>query len=124
MSYRKLIGAVAFGLLLLVGVVIRYVAGISQEDWDPVWALAYTIGLCVAFILAFYDRKNFPEKTWDYNPRRGVMYFFLGWIILPISIGVDAMFGANITLSSMIIGTFFISSLIGLLGTFTANVGV
>ena len=124
MGPRKLVGAVVFGLLLLLGLVLRYAAGISQDQWDPVWSIVYALGLCVAIFMAFYDRKNFPEKTWDFNPKRGVFYFFLGWIVFPLMIAIDAVFGADFTLTGMAVGTFFLSLLIGIAGTFTENVGV
>lgn len=119
-----MIGAVALGLLLLVGLGIRYIAGISQDDWDPIWSLAYALGVGVALFTAFYDRKNFPEKTWDFNPKRGILYFFLGWIIFPVMIGVEAIFGTEFTLSRMALGTLAMSVLVGIVGTFTENVGV
>lgn len=124
MNPRKLIGAVALGLLLLLALAIRYIAGIPQDNWNPLWSLAYVIGLCVALFMAFYDRKNLPEKVWDFNPKRGVLYFLLGWIIFPFMMVVDALFGAELTLSGMAAGTFFMSVLIGVAGTFTENVGV
>lgn len=90
MSRRKLIGAVALGLLVLPALGVRYIGGISQDEWDPLWSIAYVFALCVALFTAFYDRKNFPEKTWDFKPQRGILYFFLGCIIFPIMIGVEA----------------------------------
>ncbi len=124
MNPCKLIGAVALGLLLLLALAIRYIAGIPQDDWNPFWSLAYVVGLCVASFMAFYDRKNFPEKVWDFSPKRGVLYFLLGWIIFPLMMVVDAMFGAEFTLIGMAAVTFFMSVFIGIAGTFTENVGV
>ena len=121
---RKLIGAVALGLLLLLGVASHYVPGLSQDGWDLWWRLAYGLALGMALFATFYDRKNFPEKTWDYNPKRGVAYFFLGWIIFPIMMGVEAVSGTDFTLSRMVLGTLALSALVGILGTFTGNVGV
>lgn len=124
MNPRKVIGAVALGLLLLLGLAVRYIAGISQDEWDPLWSLAYLLGFCIALFMAFYDRKNFPTKTWDFNPKRGASYFLLGWIIFPFMMVIDAFSGADFTLSGMAVGTFFMSVLIGVAGTFTENVGV
>lgn len=124
MNPRKLIGAVALGLLLLLTLAIRYLAGIPQDDWNPLWSLIYVVGLCIALFMAFYDRKNIPEKVWDFNPKRGVLYFLLGWIIFPFIMAVDAIFGAEFTLSGMAASTLFMSVLIGIAGTFTEHVGV
>ena len=124
MNPRKLIGGAAFCMLLLWGWASSYIEGVSQNDWAPLWRLAYGVGLCVTFVIAFYDRKNFPEKAWDFNPKRGALYFFLGWIIFPVLIGVEALSGTDFNLSRMVIGTLAMSVLIGILGTFTENVGV
>ena len=121
---RKLAGIVTLCLLLLMGAGVSYTEGISQDDWDPLWRLAYVISLCAAFVVAFYDRKNAPAKTWDFNPKRGILYFCLGWLIFPLMIGVDVFFGADFSTVRMMMGTFAMSVLIGILGTFTENVGV
>lgn len=88
------------------------------------WSLAYALAVSAALFAAFYDRKNFPEKTWDFNPKRGVLYFFLGWFIFPVLIGVDAVFGTDLTPSGMVLGTLALSVLVGVVGMFTENVGV
>ena len=124
MNPRRLIGVVALGLLLLLALAIRYIAGIPQEKWSSLWSLAYVVGLCAALFMAFYDRKNFPEEVWDFNPKRGLVYFLLGWILFPFMMVVDAVFGAEFKLSGMAAGTLFMSVLIGVAGTFTENVGV
>lgn len=123
MNPRKVVGAVALSLLMLMGLGIRYITGIPQDSWDPLWVIAYVVALCVALFTAFYDRKNFPEKTWDYNPKRGVLYFFLGWIIFPVMIGVEAISGTDLMLGRMLVGTLALSVLVGILGMFTENVG-
>ena len=124
LNTRKLIGAVALSLLLLLALAVRYIADIPQDAWKPLWSFAYVLVLCVALFMAFYDRKIFPEKAWDFNPKRGVLYFFLGWIIFPFMMVIDAIFGVEFTMSGMAVGTFVMSVLIGIAGTFTENVGV
>lgn len=119
-----MIGGAAFGMLLLLGLGIRYILGIPQDDWGLLWSLAYIISLCVALVIAFYDRKNLPKKTWHFDPKRGVLYFFLGWIVFPIMIVVEALSGTDFAVSRMLMGTLAMSALIGILGTFTENVGV
>lgn len=124
LNRRKLIGAVALGLLVLLGLASRYVPALSQDDWGIWWKLAYVIAVCAALFAAFYDRKNFPEKTWDFNPKRGLLYFFLGWIILPVMIGMEAASGTDFAVSRMVLVTLALSFLLGIAGTFTENVGV
>lgn len=117
-------GATALGLLLLFGLVSRYVPGLSQDDWGTWWKLAYVLATCAALFSAFYDRENFPEKTWDYNPKRGLQYFVFGWIIFRVLIAIEAVSGTDFTLSRMVLGTLALSVLVGILGMFTENVGV
>ena len=124
LNRRRLMGAVALGLLLLLGLAGRYVPGLSQDDWGTWWKLAYVIAVGAALFAAFYDRKNFPEKTWDFNPKRGLLYFFLGWFIFPVMIGVEAISGTDFTFSRMVLGTLALSVLVGIFGTFTESVGV
>jgi hypothetical protein len=119
---RKLIGAVAFGLLLLLGFGLRTLVGVSDDDW--LWRGTYVVALCAAMLCAFYDRSNFSEKAWDYNPKRGVLYFLLGWVLFPVLIGVDAAFGAEIGVQRAMVGTLFLSVLAGIVGTFTENMGI
>ena len=124
MNPRKIIGAVALSLLLVLGFALRYIAGIPHDEWNFAWSFAYGLAVCVALFVTFYDRKNFPEKAWDFNPKRGMLYFLLGWIVFPLMMVVDAISGAEFTLSGMVVGTFFLSVLIGVAGTFTENVGL
>lgn len=123
MNRRKLLGAFTLGLLLLVGWGSRYVPGFSQGNWQAWWKLAFVIALCAAIVITFYDRKNFLE-AWDFNPKRGLLYFLLGLIIFPVMVGVDAIFGADLSLSRMVVGTLAMSLVAGILGMFTENVGV
>ena len=80
--------------------------------------------MCAALIAAFYDRNNFSDKMWDFNPKRGLLYFFCGWLIFPVTIVIEMIFGTDITLCRMVLGTLGLSVLIGILGTITENVGV
>jgi len=124
LNKRKLIGFVALALLLLVGWISRNVPGLSPSDWGTGWKLAYGVSVCAALFAAFCDRRNFPEKTWDFNPKRGFTYFLLGWIMFPVMIGMSAASGSDISLSGMVIATLALSVLVGIAGAFTENVGI
>lgn len=105
MNRRRLIGAVALGLLLMLGVASRYVPRLAQDDWGMWWKLTYCLMLSAAFFAAFYDRKHLPKRAWDFNPKRGLQYFLLGWITFPVMIGLAAMSGTDFALSRMVLGT-------------------
>ena len=120
MNPRKLIGAIAFLGLLAFGALSKS----SQDDWNAIQSLAFVIAICIAMVATLYDPKNLPEKVWDFDPKRGLMYFGLGWILFPLLIAVDAFTKSDFSWSGMLIGTLAMSFLVGIAGTFTENVGV
>ena len=120
MKSRKLIGAVTFVCLLVIGAVTKS----SQASWDPLLSVVFVVAVCIAMWMTFYDRKNYPAKVWDFNPKRGLLYFFISWLIFPLLIAGRAFTGADFSLSAMLIGTLLMSILIGVAGIFTENVGV
>ena len=124
MNHRKLVGASTLGVLVLLGFGSRFVPGFYQDDWDPWYRMAYIIAMCGALFAACYDRKNLPEKFWDFNPKRGLVYFLLGWILFPVMIAINAISGSDFTLSNVVLATLALSVLIGVVGSFTENVGV
>jgi hypothetical protein len=63
-------------------------------------------------------------KAFDFNPRRGLFYFLAGLIAFPLLAVIDAIFGAELTLSSMILYTLVASTMAGLAGLFTENIGL
>lgn len=124
LNRRKLIGLIALCLLLAFGWISQTVPPLSQDVWALGWKIAFVVAMCISFLAAFYDRKNLPQKLWDYNPRRGLLYFFFGWLIFPVMIGINAASGADFTINGMVLGTLGLSALIGIVGTFTENVGI
>ena len=120
MSQRKLMGAVVLVALIIFGAVTKS----NHTDWDPLLSLGFILVICAAFVVAFYDKKNMPKKVWDFDPKRGLLYFCLGWVIFPIVIAVNAFSDANFSWSGMVIGTLIMSVLIGIAGTLMENVGV
>ena len=120
MNPRKIIGALAFVGLLIFGAISKS----NQADWEPIARITFVLAVCGAFLIAFYDRRNLPEKAWDFDPKRGFLYFCFGWILFPIMIAADAFTEADFSWSEILVGTFIMSILIGIAGTFTENVGI
>ena len=124
MRTRKWIGVVAFIVLIITGFVIRFWFDIDPDEWHPLGSLAYVIALCITLIMAFYDPKDLPKKTFDYNPRRGLQYFLFGWIIFPVLLGIEAYSKANLSIETITVGTLVMSIFVGVIGMFTENVGI
>ena len=120
MNPRKLVGGIAFVGLLIFGAFSKS----SHDDWNALQSLAFIIAICGAMILTLYDRGNLPRKVWDFNPKRGLLYFCLGWILFPVMIAVASFSQADFSWAGMLAGTFAMSIFIGIAGTFTENVGI
>ncbi|MDG5750999.1 hypothetical protein P8R33_07775 [Qipengyuania sp. XHP0211] len=120
MNPRKIIGALIFVGLLIFGGITKS----GQDDWNVVQRLAFILAVCLAMVATFYDRKNLPKKVWDFDLKRGFLYFCFGWILFPIMVAADAFTGGDFSWSGMLVGTLGMSILIGIAGTFTENVGI
>lgn len=114
----------AFCALLFFGWISQSESRLSQDNWSIGWKLAFGVAVCAAFLVTFYDKKNLPKKLWDLNPKRGFLYFVLGWLIFPVMIGFRAMSGNDLELTEVLLITLGMSALIGIVGTFTENVGI
>lgn len=124
LNRRKLIGAFALCALLIFGWISQSDSTFSQDNWAVGWKLAFGAAVCAAFLVTFYDKKNVPKKLWDFNPKRGLLYFLLGWLIFPVIIGIQALSGNDFPISEMVLVTLGMSALIGVAGAFTENVGI
>lgn len=124
LNRRKLISAIALCALLIFGWVSQFGPTLLQGNWAIGWKLAFGVAVCATFLATFYDKRNLPKKLWDLNPRRGLLYFLLGWLIFPVMIGIEAISGSNFELTEMVLITLGMSALIGIAGTFTENVGI
>ena len=120
MNLRKLIGGIAFVGLLIFGALSKS----SQDDWNAIQSLAFIIAICITMVLTFYDRKNLPERVWDFDPKRGFLYFCFGWLLFPLMIAANSFTQAGFSWTGMLTGTLAMSILIGIAGTFTKNVGI
>jgi len=117
-------GIVAFIGLLLLGFAARYIPELDQQNWHLGIKIAFILFLCCAMFAAFYDKKNFSGKTWDFNPKRGLFFFFLGLLIFPILALIKASFSTDLTWTGMITFTLIGSVIIGVLGIFTEHIGI
>lgn len=125
MNRRKLIGGIA--LVLLAGWAFGFgpEGRFSQAEWSTWGKLVFAVAICGALFAAFYDRKNLPQKAFDFSPKRGLLYFMLGWFLFPVLL----MFrwgwrDLDYSVAELALGTLCMSVLIGIVGTFTENTGI
>lgn len=125
MNRRKLIGGIALLALMSFAFGFGPEGRIVPNQWGTGVKLAFAIAICSALFAAFYDRKNLPRKAFDYNPKRGLLYFLAGWILFPIMLvwrwGVRDM---DYSVAELALGTLVMSVLVGIIDTFTENTGI
>lgn len=80
------------------------------------------IGLASLWVLR--DPPDPKAKAFDFNPRRGAFYFVAGFVIFPVAAVVNAIFGADLSIASMVVFTLVGSCVAGIAGTFTENIGI
>jgi hypothetical protein len=116
--------------LAFVGIGICSLAVLSQnwilgKDHQSPWFIWVPILAVLGWSMWQLRERPDPEsKAFDFNPKRGVLYFFLGFLIFPFMLAMDAIFGTQISLLNAAIVTAGGSAFIGLVGTFTEHVGV
>jgi hypothetical protein len=121
---RKLIGLIALAVLILTSLASEFVIGANPDDWPLSIKAIFGLAICIAIFAAFYDRRNFAEKHWDFNPKRGALYFGTAWFIYPVVIGVGMLLEASLSWTGILVGTAIVAVLAGALGTFTENTGL
>ncbi len=119
---RTKLGFVGIALCLAFLVFQKWALG---PDYQAPWY----VWVPMLFVLGWslWQLKEPPDpnsKAFDFNPKRGVTYFFLGFVIFPIMLGIDAVFGTGMTIGGAALITLGGSILIGVLGVFTEHVGV
>ncbi|MEM6585613.1 MAG: hypothetical protein AAF692_07645 [Pseudomonadota bacterium] len=118
MMPRKIVGAFAFVVLLVAAYIFDVGAfGVTAK-------LAYALAVAAAFFATFYDRKNFPEKTWDFNPKRGLLFFGLGLLVFPIMAAARSFGEVEIQWDNVVLFTLIAATLAGIAGTLTENIGI
>jgi hypothetical protein len=119
---RRTVAFFAIGLCCLVVLVQKWLLGDDQQApwfvWIPILAiLAWSLW-------QIRDKPDPSSKAFDFNPRRGVLFFFLGFLIFPFMLGMDALFGTEVSLVNAGLITVGGSIFVGLIGTFTEHVGI
>ncbi len=119
MITRQRVGWVLLAVLLAIGGLARWL----QSDWSLAWSIAFIVALCFAF-WQLRETPSKPSKVFDFNPKRGLLFFVMGFVIFPFVALIGALFGDEITLVNVVMLTAFGSAFIGFIGVFTEHVGV
>lgn len=117
-------------LLAYFGIAILCLAGLVQawvfkegQSW-PVWVWLPLVAVGLTSVWVLRDPPDPKAKAFDFNPRRGAFYFFAGFIIFPVVAVANAIFGADLSIISMVVFTLIGSCVAGVAGTFTENIGI
>lgn len=116
--------------LAYLTILILCIAGLIQAwafEEGQSWPVYVWIPLLAAAFWAVWVLRDPPDpsaKSFDFNPKRGLLYFFLGFFIFPIIALINAIFGAELSLGSMTLFTLVGSVFVGIVGIFTEHVGI
>ena len=113
---------------ILIGICCAMVLGqewLFDEDYQAPWFVWIpTLGVLAWSLWQLREKPDPSSKTFDFNPRRGVLFFILGFLIFPFMLGMEAIFATDISLATAGLVTLGGSLLVGLIGTFTEHVGI
>ena len=118
MRRRKIAGAAALLLLFLFGMTS------DQKAWSLSTTILFSAAICVALLVTFYKRKSTKEKKWDFDPKRGLTFFGIGLVAFPVMVAARASGSTEIEWQTVALFTVSMSTLAGVIGTFTENIGI
>ncbi|MGY4398613.1 hypothetical protein ACVWZA_003821 [Sphingomonas sp. UYAg733] len=95
----------------------------SESSW-PIYVWLPFLLPALWALSTFRERADPGAKAFDFNPKRGLLCFFAGLIVLPILAVINAVFGAELPLSSMFIYTGAGAVILGIGGTFTEHIDI
>ena len=116
--------------LAYVAVLVVGTAGILKAwvlDKEQSWPVYAWLPILLLALWAIWTLREPPDpkaKAFDFNPSRGLLYFILGFFIFPIVAIINAVFGAELSLSSMLLFTVVGSTVAGIAGVFTEHIGI
>ncbi|MBS0282923.1 MAG: hypothetical protein JSS15_00735 [Proteobacteria bacterium] len=122
MINRKSLAYFGIAILCLAGLVQTWVFREGQS-W-PIWVWFPLLVIGLSSLWGLRDPPDPKVKVFDFNPKRGAFFFVVGFIIFPVLALIDAVFGAELSLSSMAVFTLVGSIFAGIAGTFTENIGI
>ena len=113
----------AFAIMLVVCGAVLINTWVLHEAYQPPWWVWLPM-----LVLIFWAMWQFREpvdpkaKAFDFNPKRGLLYFLIGLLVFPVMAIIEALFSADLSLGGMVLFTLFASILAGVVGTFTEQV--
>ena len=116
--------------LALVGITVASVIVLIQtwaldKSYQPPWYLWLPVLAILGWsVWQLRERPDPNSKAFDFNPKRGMLYFFCGFLIFPLMMGIDAVFGTDISMAETALITLGGSAFIGLAGVFTEHVAI
>lgn len=116
--------------LAYVTVLVVCTAGILKAwvlDKEQSWPIYVWLPILLLALWAIWTLRDPPDpkaKAFDFSPSRGLLYFILGFFIFPIVAIINAVFGAELSLSSMLLFTVVGSTVVGIAGLFTEHIGI
>ncbi len=91
---------------------------------SSLWILVPALLILFWSLWQIRERPDPNAKAFDFSPKRGLAYFLTGLVIFPVVALINAAFGAELTLESMLVMTGFGSVFAGVVGTFTEHSGL
>jgi len=122
MVTKKSLAYVAIFIVCTAGILKAWVLD-KQQSW-PVYVWLPILLLALWAIWTLRDPPDPKAKAFDFNPKRGLLYFILGFFIFPLVAIINAVFGAELSTSYMLIFTAVGSTIAGIAGVFTEHIGI
>ena len=119
---KRALAFVGIGICIFVVLLQKWALG---PDYQASWFVWVPILIVLGWSVWQLRERSDPEtKALDFDPKRGLLFFFFGFLIFPCMLTMEAIFGTQVSIPSALIVTAAGSVFIGLVGTFTEHVGI